>query len=49
MSLMPLTGNGDSRVREGIVSRLSKRCYMSPEVAKELAGRIKKVVVEGAT
>jgi predicted GTPase len=49
VSLMPLTGNGNSRVREDIVSRLTKRCYMSPEVAKELAGRIKKIVVEGAT
>ncbi|KAG1827361.1 P-loop containing nucleoside triphosphate hydrolase protein [Suillus subaureus] len=44
--------NGNLRVRKDIVSRLTKRCHMSPEVAKELAGRIsgiKKGVVDGAT
>ncbi|KAG1850169.1 P-loop containing nucleoside triphosphate hydrolase protein [Suillus subluteus] len=44
VSLMPLAGN--LHVRKDIVSRLTKRCHMSPEVAKELAGRIKKDVVE---
>ncbi|KAG2030479.1 P-loop containing nucleoside triphosphate hydrolase protein [Suillus americanus] len=46
--LMPLAWNGNLRVRKNIVSRLTKRCHMSPEVATELAGRIKKVVLEGA-
>ncbi|KAG1815219.1 P-loop containing nucleoside triphosphate hydrolase protein [Suillus subaureus] len=49
VSLMPLAGNGNLRVGKDIVSRLTKRCHMPPEVAKEIAGRIKKDVVEGAS
>jgi predicted GTPase len=49
VSSMLLVGNENLRARKDIVSRLTKHCHMSPEVAKELAGRIKKVVVEGAT
>ncbi|KAG2750387.1 hypothetical protein P692DRAFT_20729528, partial [Suillus brevipes Sb2] len=51
MSSMPHAGNGSPRTRK-MVSRLTKRCHMSPEVARQLAdriSRIKKVVVEGAT
>jgi hypothetical protein len=37
------------RSKKDIVARLTKRCGLSSDVAKELAGRIKKGVVEGAT
>ncbi|KAG1737388.1 P-loop containing nucleoside triphosphate hydrolase protein [Suillus lakei] len=34
-------GNAESRARKDMVSRLTKRCGMSPDVAKQLADRIK--------
>ncbi|KAG1723933.1 P-loop containing nucleoside triphosphate hydrolase protein [Suillus lakei] len=43
-----LVGNRKS-VRKNMVSRLTKRCGMSPGVAKQLADRIKNDEVEGAT
>jgi predicted GTPase len=50
MSPMPHAGNENPHTRR-IVSHLTKRCHMSPEVARQLADRIsrvKKDVVEGA-
>ncbi|KAG1723932.1 P-loop containing nucleoside triphosphate hydrolase protein [Suillus lakei] len=35
-------GNAESRVRKDMVPRLTKRCGMSPDVAKQVADRIKK-------
>ncbi|KAG2338044.1 P-loop containing nucleoside triphosphate hydrolase protein [Suillus weaverae] len=44
-----LVGKGKLRVRRNMVSHLTKRCGMSPDVAKRLANRLKNGVVEGAT
>ncbi|KAG1779513.1 P-loop containing nucleoside triphosphate hydrolase protein [Suillus placidus] len=43
-----LVGNVKLRARKDVVPRLIKRCGMSPDVAKQLADRIKNGVVEGA-
>ncbi|KAG1737395.1 P-loop containing nucleoside triphosphate hydrolase protein [Suillus lakei] len=43
-----LVGNRKS-VRKNMVSRLTKRCGMSPDVAKQLVDRIKNDEAEGAT
>ncbi|KAG1759145.1 P-loop containing nucleoside triphosphate hydrolase protein [Suillus occidentalis] len=40
-------GKEKPRLRKDMVSRLTKRCHLSPEVAKQLADRIKSDVVEG--
>ncbi|KAG1850168.1 P-loop containing nucleoside triphosphate hydrolase protein [Suillus subluteus] len=40
---------GNWRSKKDIAPRLIKRCGLSPDVAKKLADRIKKDVVEGAT
>ncbi|KAG1852208.1 P-loop containing nucleoside triphosphate hydrolase protein [Suillus subluteus] len=40
---------GNSHVKKAIIPRLIKRCGMSPDVAKKLAKRIDKGVVEEAT
>jgi hypothetical protein len=40
---------GKSRLKKDIVPRLIKRCGLSPQVAKELASRIKTDVVEGVS
>ncbi|KAG2116819.1 P-loop containing nucleoside triphosphate hydrolase protein [Suillus clintonianus] len=37
-----LVGSGKSRMKKGMVTRLTKRCGMSSDVAKQLADRIKK-------
>ncbi|KAG1844466.1 P-loop containing nucleoside triphosphate hydrolase protein [Suillus subluteus] len=43
-----LVGKEKSRMRKNIVSRLTKRCGLSSDVAEQLADRIKNDVVEGA-
>jgi predicted GTPase len=42
-------GKGKPRLRKDMVSRLTKRCGLSPDVAKQLADRIKNDTVEGAS
>jgi predicted GTPase len=44
-----LVGKEKSRMKKNMVSRLTERCGLSPDVAKQLADRIKNDVVEGAT
>jgi predicted GTPase len=44
-----LVGKEKSRMKKNMVSRLTERCGLSPDVAKQLADRIKNDVVEGTT
>ncbi|KAG2030671.1 P-loop containing nucleoside triphosphate hydrolase protein [Suillus americanus] len=43
-----LVGKEKPRMKKNVASRLAKRCNLSPDVAKELADRIKDDVVKGA-
>jgi predicted GTPase len=42
-------GKGKPRLRKDMVSRLTKRCGLPPDVARQLADRIKTDVVEGGS
>jgi hypothetical protein len=44
-----LVGKRKLRMRRNIVSRLTKHCGMSPDVANQLVDRIRNDAVEGAT
>ncbi|KAG1852197.1 P-loop containing nucleoside triphosphate hydrolase protein [Suillus subluteus] len=44
-----LVGKEKPRMKKNVASRLAKRCNLSPDVAKELADRIRDDAVEGAT
>ncbi|KAG1850175.1 P-loop containing nucleoside triphosphate hydrolase protein [Suillus subluteus] len=44
-----LVGKEKPRMKKNVASRLAKRCNLSPDVAKELADRIRDDTVEGAT